>query len=280
VSGDNGQLPGRLPTDRDLRILSAALEPVRRWTSPSWDGLERIPRSGPFLLIGNHSAGLGAIDTLLLSATVYEQRGRALRTAGDRMHWRVPGWRDLLERLGGVDGTRENCAALMRAGEPMLIFPGGAREVAKRRGEEYRLIWGERVGFARLAIAHGYPIIPFATVGGDDLFEIVADADHAVMAPLRRLVGRALDGRADFVPPITRGIGPTLIPRAERLYFWFGEPIAPPPARAAEDAAAARAVRDVVKLTVEGGIQLLLARRECEPLGPARAFARAVTRLI
>lgn len=40
-----------------------------------------------------------------------------------------------------VLGTPENCAALMQAGQSILVFPGGGREVMRRKGEAYRLIW-------------------------------------------------------------------------------------------------------------------------------------------
>ena len=50
----------------------------------------------------------------------------------------------------------------------MLVFPGSGREVTKRKGEAYKVIWKERTGFARMAIEHGYPITPFASVGPEE----------------------------------------------------------------------------------------------------------------
>jgi len=50
----------------------------------------------------------------------------------------------------------------------VLVFPGGAPEVNKRRGEKYQLMWKERIGFARLAIQYSYPIVPFAAVGAEE----------------------------------------------------------------------------------------------------------------
>jgi hypothetical protein len=38
----------------------------------------------------------------------------------------------------------------------VLVFPGGGREVTKRKGEAHKVIWKERTGFARMAIEHGY----------------------------------------------------------------------------------------------------------------------------
>ena len=53
---------------------------------------------------------------------------------------------------GMVRGTRDNVRALMRSRQTILVFPGGAREVNKRRGQQYQLLWRERIGFARLAL--------------------------------------------------------------------------------------------------------------------------------
>ena len=74
-----------------------------------------------------------------------------------------------------MEGTPENCAQLMRQGESILVFPGGSREVFKRKGEQYRLMWKERLGFARLAMAYRCTIVPFAAVGADDCYDIVFD---------------------------------------------------------------------------------------------------------
>jgi hypothetical protein len=67
-------------------------------------------------------------------------------------------------------------------------------------------------------------------------------------------------------PPIVRGVGPTAIPRPERLYFWFGEPI--DPARFGnrfDDTAAAQALRDEVKRDILMGIQFLRDERDADP---------------
>jgi 1-acyl-sn-glycerol-3-phosphate acyltransferase len=247
-------LPGHQPTKADVAFARAALQPALLATRPLWQGLEHVPADGPMLLIGNHSQMLGAIDTLLFPLGLYEHTGRIVRGMGDRLHWQVPGWRDLLQRMGAVIGTRENCAALMQAREPVLIYPGGAREVAKRRGERYQLIWGERLGFARMAITHGYPIVPFASIGGDDMYEVVLDADHPVMAPARHATAKLLGGRSDLVMPIG-------IPKPARLRFWTGQPITPPDATHANDTPAQRALRNTVKASVEHGIAQLLAQR-------------------
>ena len=54
----------------------------------------------------------------------------------------------------------------MRHNETVLVYPGGAG-VAKFKGEQYRLRWEGRSGFARVAIESDYPIVPVGLVGDD-----------------------------------------------------------------------------------------------------------------
>jgi 1-acyl-sn-glycerol-3-phosphate acyltransferase len=157
---------------------------------------------------------------------------------------------------GMVRGTRDNVRALMRGGQNVLVFPGGAREVNKRKGEKYQLMWKERLGFARLAIERDYPIVPFAAVGAEEMLDVVIDVNNPVLAAFNSAVERF--GRLPLEPTIVRGVGLTPLPRPERLYFWFGESIATA-GRTPED------VRDEVKAAIEGGIAFLHDERENDP---------------
>jgi hypothetical protein len=203
----------------------------------------------------------------------YEKTGRMARALGDHFHFDVPVWRDLARKFGVVDGTRENCAALFEAGEAVLVFPGGGREVMKRKGEKYKLLWKERIGFARLAIQYRVPIVPFASVGIEDMFEIVSDADDVLNSRVGELMN-ALDildkdwiRRGDMIPPLAKlrsRLGP--IPRLERQYFLFGTPIQTLRwAGRHEEREACEELRDQVKATIESEIHQLEAIRDSDP---------------
>jgi hypothetical protein len=160
----------------------------------------------------------------------------------------------------------------MRAGESILVFPGGAREVFKHKGEQYHLIWKNRTGFAALAIAHHYPIVPFAAVGAEECYDILVDSDEMRHSPLGPVL-EWLTPRADELPPIVAGIGP--LPRPQRFYFRFEAPIE---TRGwmdrADDQGACLEVRAEVARAIERGIKFLQRARRRDP------EATLVTRLV
>jgi len=239
---------------RTLRVM----EPLRKLINPKVYGIENVPERGA-LLVGNHTV-LGVLDLPLICAELWE-RGRIVRALGDHAQFKVPGWRDMLKSVGVVEGSRANCAELMQRGELILVFPGGGREVAKRKGERYKLVWKKRTGFARMAIQYGYPIIPFASVGADDAVDIVVDADNPLLLPEKIFVEKVLGSPDSW--PLWRGIGPTPIPRPERQYYWFGEQIQTTSIRdRKDDDATVRELRDSTKTAVEHGINFLLGERE------------------
>ena len=260
-SGQAGKTLPRAPDRRQMDRMTSILAPVRRVTQPKVFGIERIPHR-PVLFVGNHTR-YGFLDLPLMMSELWTRRRIIVRGLGDHAHYAIPVWRDLLAMGGMVRGTRENVRALMRAGQSILVFPGGADEVFKARGQEYRLLWKERLGFARLAIEFAYPIVPFAAVGAEEMYQVLVDSRTPgagqVSALIRRLVGLPL-------PPLVRGVGPTLLPRPERLYFWFGDPVDTSSYGAAgNDDAAARTVRDEVRAAVEEGIRTLRSEREHDP---------------
>ncbi|GAB3670895.1 lysophospholipid acyltransferase family protein [Actinocorallia lasiicapitis] len=249
------------PPPRPLfAAFEAALAPVRALTSPVFHGVENLPTRGPALLVGNHTT-MPLLDVPVMMSEIRRQTGVWIRSLADHVHFVMPGWRELLHLGGCVDGTRENCRAILAAGETVLVFPGGAREVAKRRGEKYQLLWDDRTGFARMAIEAGCPIIPFGAVGVEDQFPLLVDPASVMQAPLRFVSRKVFRGRRDLVPAVL-GIDP----RPERLYFAFGEPIETDPYDGrSDDVLALSEVRDTTRKAVEGLLDGLLAEQAVDP---------------
>jgi 1-acyl-sn-glycerol-3-phosphate acyltransferase len=250
-----------LPSAASIDRLVSLLGPFLRICQPRLYGLNNLPADGS-LLVGNHTI-YGFLDLPFMMAEIWRCRRLAIRGLGENAHYAVPLWRDLLAKCGMVRGTRDNVRALMRDRQTILVFPGGAREVNKRRGQQYQLLWRERIGFARLAIEAGYPIVPFAAVGVDDMLDVIVDQQ----TPIYGQLARAYEKLMGFpLPPIVRGVGPMPIPRLDRLYFWLGEPIDSSRFGSRfDDTDAARALRDEVKQAILAGIQFLRDERDQDP---------------
>lgn len=216
--------PGRVQTLRSMAGAAGdALDPVVDLTKPYVDGLDHLPRDGRFLLVGNHTQF--GTETLLIPYYVRRELGRWIRPLADRGFGQMRGPAgDLLAAAGAVVGHPDSARELMQHNETVLVFPGGGREIPKFKGEEYQLRWDGRSGFARVAIAHNYPIVPVGLVGGDDVYQPITYRDSA-WGRLSASFGERFGGRSDMAMPLVRGVGPTLIPRPRRMYLGFGSPI-------------------------------------------------------
>ncbi|MCK6507077.1 acyltransferase family protein [Myxococcota bacterium] len=247
----------------ELALMARGLSWLRKLVRPVFVGEAHLPAERPLLFVGNHTLG-GVVDVPQLFFHMEREHGIFLRFLGEKAHWQIPGWRRLIERFGAVDGHKDNAAALFAAGHCVLVFPGGAREAFKRGDQRYQLLWGERIGFARLAARHGVTIVPFAAVGADDVWDVLADQDAVMATPVGDLV-RELGVRKDVVPPILKGQGPLGLPGIRRQYFAFMEPVETRPWGGRDDDEAAWEIRRLVEARVEAGIDQLLALRDQDP---------------
>lgn len=208
---------------RAMEAVADAVTPAIEAYRPYVEGLDNLPRDGRFLLVGNHTQV--GVEALLIPFHVRRAIGRRVRPLTDRQFGRMPGpARDMLAAAGALVGAPEPVRELMRRNEPILVFPGGGREIPKFKGEEYTLRWQGRAGFARLAIEHDYPIVPVGLVGGDDVYRSLSRRGGS-WERFSAALSRRLSGPPDMAMPLQHGIGPTLIPRPQRMYLRFGVPV-------------------------------------------------------
>ena len=264
--------PGRVQALRRLvETVADGVAPLVDIYRPYVDGLPNLPRDGRFLLVGNHTqSGAEALLIPLLARRAIDRRVRPLADRNFGRMGGLPG--DLLAAAGAVVGAPETARELMVHDEPILVFPGGGREIAKFKGEEYLLRWQGRTGFARLSVEYGYPIVPVGLVGGDDVYRSLTTREGRWGRLSQRLTER-LSGRSDMAMPLMRGIGPTLIPRPQRMYLRFGDPIdTAKPARVAEDKWVAT-VKDKTQQSLEQILTDLLEIRSSDPYRELNPFA-------
>ncbi len=269
---------------RRVQTLRYALDGLQARISPLVDvyrpyvrGLDLLPPDGRFLLVGNHTQFVGG-EVLLIPHFVRRGIGARVRTLADRRFGERLGFgRDLMTAYGGVVGEREAARELMRNNETILVFPGGGREIAKFKGEEYQLNWTGRSGFARIAAEHDYPIVPVGLVGGDDVYKSLVTRD-SLGGRLSLAVSTRLTGNSDMAMPLVRGVGPTWIPRPQRMYLQFGQPLATTKPEDTSDDEWVESLKALTKRSLEAILSELLTTRAEDPfreLSPL-AWKRAV----
>jgi len=141
------------------------------WHGYDIQGFEKIPTAGPALLVSYHATF--PIDTYYLVAKCLLHKRRQVRTVGDRFLFKIPGWRLLMDVFRVLPGTIDNCVEILRNGELLVILPGGVRE-AMFGDENYQILWGERIGFAKVALEAKIPIIPIFTKNCREAFRTIS----------------------------------------------------------------------------------------------------------
>lgn len=217
------------------------------YTQPELEDAHLIPRSGPVLLVGNH--GFLGVDSAGLYPLLASHTGRFPRGLADRLLFERPVVERFVPRIGAVPGTQDNAAALLNAGEMVLVYPGGVDDSFKGPERRYQLQWQRRQGFVRLAIATGAPIVPVLCAGADSAFYYLF-RDKVLF---RRLYGKG-NARYDF--PFYVGLG--ILPLPVKFLYRAGRPIRPPPPSALDNPAAVDAFHREVWQTCQRQLDRLV----------------------
>lgn len=172
-------------------------------------GIERVPDTGPAMLISNHSGGLPTDASMILSALFFDHEPpRLAHGMVEKFAQTWPFLGPLFSRIGQLPGLPEHASRLLQDGRLLLVFPEGARGTGKLYRDRYQLVrFG--TGFMRIALETGVPIIPLAFIGGEEAIPTIYHAKT-----LARLV------RAPYVP-ITPYLLP--VPLPVRCEIHFGE---------------------------------------------------------
>ena len=239
------------PYGFDVDYTIAAIAPLlwlyRKYFRVQLHGIEQVPGEGRVILVGNHSGQLPFDASMIEVACLIEMDPpRAVRALVEKWVPTLPFVSTFMARCGQVVGTPDNCRRLLAADEAILVFPEGVRGLNKPFSERYRLKpFG--LGFMRLALESGAPIVPVGVVGAEEQAPAIFD-----LKPLARLL-------AFPAFPIT----PTLLPfpLPSRYHLWFGEPMRFAGSPDDEDAELERKV-GAVQAAVQALLQRGLAERK------------------
>ncbi len=187
------------------------METFARWFDGEVRGMERIPRDGPVLLVGNHSGGTLTPDTSVFFSAWYREMGFARPLVGlafDGM-FGIPGVRTLMRRIGEVPASHESAGRALDEGAAVLVYPGGDRECFRPFTDRNRIDFTDRSGFIRLALQHRVPVVPVVGHGGHETTIVLARGEAAA----RRLrLGRLRMGIAPVLWQVPWGVSLPLLP--------------------------------------------------------------------
>jgi 1-acyl-sn-glycerol-3-phosphate acyltransferase len=162
-------------------------------------GVEHVPRTGAFILVGNHCSNL---DPPIIGWATGHKVGRVIHfMAKDEMRrWPVAGWLAqqsgvIFVRRGEADRAAQKSALdTLAAGRPIALFPEGTRS---RDGH----LKDGRAGAAFLAMRSGAPLQPVAISGTHRIFPGRSRVPHPSRVAIRIGEPFALphvpDGRLD-----------------------------------------------------------------------------------
>jgi len=191
-------------------------------------GMEDIP-DAPALIISNHSGGVLIPDAWGLGYVWYKHFGleRPLHGMGHEMLFKVRGTGEPMARLGALKASRANAIKAMRdSRHDIAVMPGGDVDVFRPYGDRFKVSFGGRKGYARIALQAGVPIVPVANSGAHETLIILKRGRRIAKAlGIKKLT------RSDVFPislsvPWGLTIGPMPnLPFPARFRYRFGGPI-------------------------------------------------------
>jgi len=211
-----GYDPWGMHPETAVRTIYALRWIYRKWFRTEVHGIENIP-DGRVLLIANHGGQLPLDGLVVGTATALEaDPPRIPRAMVERWVPTLPFVSTLFARCGQIVGNRDDCRKLLENEQAVLVFPEGVRGSGKTIWHRYEL---QRfgLGFMRLALETGAPIVPIGVVGSEESIPSVAD-----LKTIARLLG------APYLPvPATLPLlGPlSMLPLPTKFILHFGEPM-------------------------------------------------------
>jgi 1-acyl-sn-glycerol-3-phosphate acyltransferase len=139
------------------------------WYRAEVRNLGNVPEQGPVLMVGNHTGGNLAPETIIftLAFSTYFGVERRYNQLAHNLVLASP-LGPLLRRYGTVSASHENAGKALDSGAAVLVFPGGDWEVHRPSWQGSKVDFGGRKGFIRLALERGVPIVPVVTIGGQE----------------------------------------------------------------------------------------------------------------
>jgi 1-acyl-sn-glycerol-3-phosphate acyltransferase len=161
-------------------------EALCRYFRVEVSGLENIPRTGPVIVIANHSGYAGA-DAIILAHLIHTRLHRKVEILAHPYYFRLS---RTIRRLSLGFGLREACYRTARrslkAGKALIVFPEGEAGNFKSSLKRYHL-QPFHTGFARLASSTQATVIRALVIGAEESHLNLGSVGFSPIAPKLRV---------------------------------------------------------------------------------------------
>jgi 1-acyl-sn-glycerol-3-phosphate acyltransferase len=190
--------------------------------------LNSIP-SAPAMLVMNHSGGTTIPDVWGFGVAWYRHFGfeRPLHLAAHDMIFATAMTRRFFSQRGVLRGDRKLALSVLREWRrDLMVLPGGDVDTWRPYRDRFRVRFNGRVGYARIALRSGVPIVPIAHAGAHETLIVLDDGQW-----LAKILGLKRLARASIWPvhlslPWGLAFGPwPHIPIPASMRYRIGEPI-------------------------------------------------------
>jgi len=169
-----------------------ALPPLRAWFRLSHEHLDRIPATGPAIIVCNH---ISYLDPLTNGDAVV-RAGRRPRFLAKEDLFRIPVVGRAFRGAGQIPVSRgardrsslDKAVAALGRGEVIVVYPEGT--VTRR---EDGLPMEGKTGTVRLALQTGAPVIPMASWGSQAVWQKSGKGSLKLGRPIWTTVGEPLE---------------------------------------------------------------------------------------
>jgi 1-acyl-sn-glycerol-3-phosphate acyltransferase len=214
---------------RDADYIEQGMPKVEwmlRYFAPEVRHVDRVPTTGPVLIVGNHSGYLYMPDVWATGVAVSKRRAPdapVFSLAYDLL-FAVPGLGMFMRRGGALPAGTRAAEAALGSGAGVIVYPGGDWEACRPWTDRNRIDFHDRMGFVRLALRTGVPVVPVVAHGSHHSIVVLSRGTRAAHA-------LGLDRMKVHVLPLLFGppFGPTMVvpplPMPAKVTIEFLEPM-------------------------------------------------------
>lgn len=192
---------------RQLPLIEAAL----RYFAPEVRHVDRLPATGPVLVVGNHSGLFYMPDVWVTAIAVARRRGldSPVFALGYDLLFAIPGIESVLRRFGGLPASGTAAEQALAEDAALLVYPGGDWEACRPWTQRNRVDLHGRKGFVRLALRVGVPVVPVAAHGAhSSVFVLTRGERVAHILGLDRVRVKVMP----FLVGVPFGVAPVVLP--------------------------------------------------------------------